>query len=276
VYFGLALLFMVVGQSFGYAEDAPVSFPKFRHVDIGAAAPQDPVSGTVKLLADADFAPFSFKNGNGALTGISVEIAQAACAELSLTCEIIPLPFTDLLPALSRKDGDAIITGMRNTPDILQNANMTRPYFFSFGRFVARTGTPFENPDARSLAGRRLGFVKATSHQVFLEKYYERSALTPFDSEPALFEALRTGKLDVAFTDSLHASFWIKGQASRGCCKSLGAGFIDRNTFTRGLSFLVRNDRENLREGFDFALDRLEEKNLSSKIFARYLPDSPF
>jgi polar amino acid transport system substrate-binding protein len=270
------LLFMVVSQGTYASDEIPSVFPRFRHVDVGAAAPQDPVSGQVKLLADVDFAPFSFKNGNGAMIGLSVEMAQAACAELRLTCVIIPTPFADLLPALNRGEGDAIITGLRNTREILQNANMTRPYFFSFGRFIARIGTPFEAPDARSLAGRRVGFVKGTSHQAFLEKYYERSALTTFDNEAAVFEALRTGKLDVAFTDSLHASFWLKGQSSRACCKTLGAGFVDRSTFTRGLSFLVRSDRENLRESFDFALDKLEEKNLSAKIFAHYLPDSPF
>jgi polar amino acid transport system substrate-binding protein len=276
MYFNLVILCMVANPNLSFAEGSITVFPRFRHVDAGAAAPQDPVSGPVKLLADSDFAPFSFRNSEGALIGLSVEMAQAACTEMRITCEIVPLPFTDLLPALKRGEGDAIITGLRNSPETLQDANMTRPYFFSFGRFIARIGTPFESPDVRNLAGRRLGFVRGTSHQAFLEKYYERSALTPFDSEATLFESLRTGKLDVAFTDSLHALFWINGQTSRACCKALGAGFIDRNTFTRGLSFLVRSDRENLRESLDFALDKLEDKNLSAKIFARYLPDSPF
>ena len=68
-----------------------------------------------------------------------------------------------------------------------------------------RVGMPFETPDIRSLAGRRIGFVKGTAHQAFLEKYYERSALTPFATEAELFESLRTGKLDAVFTDSLRA-----------------------------------------------------------------------
>jgi polar amino acid transport system substrate-binding protein len=270
------ILALVVFSGVSFADETPKDFPKFRHIDGGAAPPLDPVTGEVKLLTDVDFAPFSFKNGNSAMVGLSVEIAQAACAELRLNCVIVPTPFAELLPALNRGEGDAIITGLRNSPEILKNANMTRPYFFSFGRFVTRIGTPFETPDVRSLAGRRVGFVKGTSHQAFLEKYYERSALTPFENEEAAFEALRTGQLDVAFTDALHASFWLKGQASRGCCKVLGSGFVDRTTFTRGLTFLVRSDRENLRESLDYALDKLEEKNLSSKIFSRYLPESPF
>lgn len=276
VYLYLTILLMVAGVSHGFAQDVKPQFPKFRHVDAGAAPPTEAVTGEVKLLADVDFAPFSFKNAGGAMAGVSIEIAQAACAEMRLKCTITALPFAELLPALARGDGDAIITGVRTNAAVLERASMTRPYFFSFGRFITRIGTPFETPDVRSLAGRRVGFVKGSSHQVFLEKYYDRSALTPFETEASMLEALRTGGLDVAFTDAMRASFWIKGTASRACCAPLGAGFMDRSTFSRGLTFLVRQDRQSLREAFDFALDKLEDKQLTSKILAHYLPDSPF
>jgi polar amino acid transport system substrate-binding protein len=270
----LILLSLVVATTKSFAED--LGYPKFRHVDVGAAAPLESPKGVIKLLADADFAPFSFKNNNGEVKGISIEIAQSACAELRLQCEIITLPFAELLPALIRGDGAAIITGVRTNAAVLEHASMTRPYFFSSGRFIARVGTPFATPDVISLTRGRIGLIKGTSHQAFLEKYYSHSTLIAFPSEAEMFEALRTGKVDVAFTDSMRASFWLKGTSSRNCCINLGAGFIDRTTFSRGLTFLVRQDQKNLRETFDFALDRLEEKEVTSKIFARYLPDSAF
>jgi polar amino acid transport system substrate-binding protein len=152
----------------------------------------------------------------------------------------------------------------------------TRPYFFSSARFVTRTGMPFSQPDVKALAGRRVGYVKGTSHAAFLEKYYERAALTPFNDENALLESLRTAAIDAAFTDSMHVSFWLKGSNARGCCVMLGESFVDRTSFSKSMSMLVSLDKPNLREALDYALDRLEEKNISAKIFARYLPDSPF
>lgn len=281
VYFSVVALALVATFSIPLAQTPQpgvplVAFPKFRHVDAGAAAPADAINTTIKLLADNDFAPYSFKNADGAMVGISVDIASAACAEMRLKCKIVYLPFAELLPALIKGEGDAVITGVRITPSILQHASMTRPYFFSFGRFVTRLGTSFATPDVRTLAGRRLGVMKGSSHQAFLQKYFDRSALTGFDSETAMFEAVRTGAVDAVFTDAVRASFWIKGSASKACCTTLGAGFVDRSTFSRGLSVLVNDTKQNLRETFDFALDRLEEKEISSKILARYLSDSPF
>lgn len=273
VYCCAEILVAVALLSAAFAQD---NIPQFRHVDAGAMVPVDTVNGEIKLLTDDDFAPFSFKNADGSVTGLAVEMAQASCAELRLKCVILAKPFSELLPALNSNEGDAIISGLRTTKEVMQQATMTRPYFFSRGQFIARLGTPFESPDIRTLAGRRLGFVKGTSHQAFLEKYYDRAALTPFDSEAALFENLRTGGLDVAFADSLHGQFWLKGSNARGCCATLGAGFIDRETFSRGLTFVMRRDHEVLRQNFDYALDRLQTNGTSTKIFAHYFPDFVF
>ncbi len=249
---------------------------QFRHVDIGAIAPLESIKNPVKLLTDIDFAPFSFENPDKTLSGIAVDLAVAACTELKLTCQVSAKPFADLLPALKNHEGEAIITGMRLSSDILKIASATRPYYFSSARFITRTGMPFTQPDARALAGRRIGYVKGTTHAAFLGKYYERSALTPFNDENALLESLRAATIDAAFTDSLHASFWLKGTNAQKCCITLGESFIDRQSFSRSMSFIISNDQSNLREAFDYALDRLQEKGTTAKIFQRYIPESLF
>lgn len=275
VYFWTVLQLLIAVCGGGEAQAEDTVYPKFRHIDSGAVAPLDTISGPIKLLTDEDFAPFSYKNAEGKIVGLSVEMAFQACAEAHLECEVKAIPFSDLVPSLIRGDGDAVISGIRLTPKMLEKTILTRPYYFSTSRFITRIGMPFESPDIRTMAGRRIGFVSGTSHQAFLEHYYDRSALTPFPTESEMFESLRTGMLDAAFTDSVHAEFWLKGTASRQCCTSLGQRFIDRPTFTRGLSFLIRQDHETLREYFDFGLDRVSENGETEKIIARYLPALP-
>ena len=264
----LLVVFFMVSPVFG--------FGRYRHIDSATLAPTENLVGPIKLLVDKDFAPFSFQKSDLSMTGISVDLALAACAEIKVTCELVPKHFAELLPALEKGEGQAIVSGLKLTPTVLHNAIMTRPYFFSTAQFLTRIGTSYTAPDIKTLAGRRVGFVKGSSHAAFLQKYFERSALTGFDDEAAMFEQLRVGAVDAVFTDTMHIAFWMKGSASRGCCVTLGEGFIDRQTFSRGLSFVVRGDQPNLREGFDFALDRLEDKGITAKTFARYLPAGAF
>jgi polar amino acid transport system substrate-binding protein len=258
------------------AADSAATQMQFRHVDIGAVAPLEAIKGPVKLLTDFDFPPFSFESPDKSMNGIAVDLALAACSELKLTCQIIPKSFSALLPALKNHEGEAIISGVRLSADIMKIASATRPYYFSSARFLTRNGMPFTEPDMAALAGRRIGYVKGTSHAAFLGKYYERSALTPFNDENALLESLRTATIDAAFTDSLHAAFWLKGTNAQKCCVNLGKSFIDRQTFSRSLGFVISNSQPNLREAFDYALDRLQEKGITAKIFERYIPESQF
>ncbi len=261
------------------AQDAPeapaveqVPIPRFRAIDADAPHASKLPVPTVRLLAEPDFAPWSFTLEDGSLAGVSVDLARSACAEAGLTCEIIPTPFTSLLPAMQKGEGDAIITGLRLTSDLMTQTALTRPYFRAMGRFMIRRGTQIPAADPRALAGRRIGVVQDTAHEAFLKSHYGKSQLVPETSEAAMYEALRTGALDVAFGDSLRMSFWMNSDGARKCCSGLGGAVVDAETFSRPLVYVVRQDKAAIRDRLDEALDALEENGTTASVFARYLP----
>ncbi len=266
---------VVVCATFASASE-PYPFPHFRHIDRAVDVSGPAGVSVLTLLADEDFAPFSFKTVDGKLTGVSVQMALAACADLKITCQVKAMPYSQLLTALSEKQGDLIVGGPILKASDAAKFQHTRPYFYSMSNFIGRTGTGLLKTDAKSLAGRRLGFIKGSEQDVFLKKNYDRSVLVDFASEAALFEALRTGSLDVAFADSIHAGFWMHGSAARNCCVALGAPYVDRSGFSHALSFIVAADRVSLRDDFDNALDHLQDKGISNKIFSTFLTSLPF
>ena len=267
----LASALFAVDAAFAQDAAAP-GFPLFRHIDTVAKSPTGFAQRNIRLLTDRDFPPFSYETPDGKTAGVSVDLALAACTELKANCTVVAKPFSELLPALLNNEGDAIVSGLRIDATVLKKAAMTRPYFWSLGRFAVRVGSQLRGSDVRSLAGKRIGFVKDTSHGAWLEKYFSRSTLTPFPSEADMNEALRTGALDVSFGDGLRLIYWLAGSSSRGCCKPLGGAFVDRQFFSRNLAFLTRRDDQETAKAFDFALDRLQENEASAKIFMRYLP----
>jgi polar amino acid transport system substrate-binding protein len=261
----------VLSSHVACAEDV-LTIPGFRHVD-PVAKLQPPAAGeTLVLLADQDFAPWSFVSEDGNLAGISVDLARAACAKAGLTCSVEPSAFTALQPALQKQDVAAVVTGLRLDTSALNEVLVTRPYFQSLGRFVVRAGSPLAAPDTRTLAGRRVAFVANTAHALFVETYYPRSALMPFATPQEMLEAVRTGQVDAAFGDSIQLSYWVKGGASRACCAFLGKSFLHRESFSRSLFFTVAKNQKQLRDRLDDALDKLEGDGTTAKIFARYLP----
>jgi polar amino acid transport system substrate-binding protein len=265
-------LVLVESVPVGAQEVAAPGLPLFRHIDGAAKSPSAIAQRNIRLLTDRDFPPFSYETPEGKTAGVSVDLALAACMELKAICVVIAKPFNELLPSLINNEGDVIVSGLRIDAALLKKATMTRPYFWSLGRFAVRVGSQLRGSDIRNLAGKRIGYVANSSHGAWLEKYYSRSTLTAFPNETEMNEALRTGALDVSFGDGLRLIYWLAGSASRGCCKPLDGAFVDRQFFSRNLSFLTRRDDQDMVKAFDYALDRLQEKGISAKVFARYLP----
>ncbi|MEO9167692.1 MAG: transporter substrate-binding domain-containing protein [Aestuariivirga sp.] len=245
-------------------------------MDKTQAKPEVALPSKIILLADDDFAPFSFKSIDGKSAGISIQLALSSCALLKITCDVKLLPYASLMQALASKQGDVIVGGPSATSLSGQALRTTRPYYLSFSRFIKRVGVNFAGTDAKSLAGRRLGVVKGTAQEEFLKKNFGRSSLITFDNTASLFETLRTGGVDLAFADSTLSAFWLKGENARGCCATFGGAFMDRATITRSLVMVMRQQDANLQSAFDYALDQLQENGSTAKVFQTYLPESPF
>ncbi len=247
-------------------------FPHYRGNAVSTLKTSDVQGLRVRLLSDANFPPFSFQDANGLQKGIAVELARSACQSLKVTCEIRLLPFDKLLPALEHNEGDIIVSGLRTSAELAAKADMTRAFYVSSGRFVILKNSKLGDASTTTLAGRNLGYVKNSTHGLFIEKYYSRSALKPFDNTGEMLEALRTDALDAAFGDTLQIGFWLNGSASAECCTELGKPFMDRETFSRNLVFVLPKDRQSLRQAFDQALDLLEDDGTTAAIFNRYAP----
>lgn len=259
------------------AEDVGTyKLPLFRTPVAPSAAVELPPATKLRLLADGDFAPFSFATTTGEAAGLAVDLALASCETLKIACEIVLLPLDQLLPALAEGKGDAIIAGPRITESVLETATATRPYFRTLARFAVQSGSPVATSSVANLSRKRIGAVKGTAHAAWLSTYYKSAELLLFDSEREAQEALRTGAADALFGDGLRTIYWVKGSASRGCCKLLDGAYVDRDYFTRNLRFLFPAARADLRAAFDVALDRLQDNGNTLKIFQRYVPLSPW
>ena len=272
VYLLLFTLFMGVSNEVLAEGVVFANLPLFRHIDGVAKPPQTAITRSIRLLMDRDFPPFTYESAEGKASGVSVDLALAACAELKLTCTVVIKKFEELMPALLDNEGDVIVSGIKIDEAVLKKTAMTRPYFWSLARFAVGMNSQVRSSDVRSLAGKRVGFVSNTSHAAWLEKYYSRSTLTGFATEAEMYEALRNGAVEVAFGDDLRMVYWLTGSASRGCCKTLERAYVDRNFFSRNLAFLARREDKGIIQALDFALDRLQENGTSGQIFSRYLP----
>lgn len=272
------MCFLLFTQSeIASSQDAQPAYnpPLFRSVE-DAPRPNLPENLPVKLVADADFAPYSFVSNTSSPAGLAVELAIAACERARLRCTLEARPYAEILGTLQRGEADVAVTGPRLDPDTLREAEMTRPYFRIMARFAVTNASTLKSPDPETLSGSRIGVVGNTVHSRWLETYYGGSYIQPYESLAAAGAALKAGEVDAIFGDNLQTIYWVAGDGAEQCCKLLGGAYSDFDYFSRNLAFLVRPGRPELRAAFDYGLDQAQGSGATARIIRTYVPLSPW
>ncbi len=228
----------------------------------------------LRFLTSVDFPPFNFMDQNGKLSGFNVDLAREICAELEISdrCQIQALPFANLKDALAASQGDAVIAGLAVGSELRGQFAFSRPYLMLPARFARNLKAPITGENAASLADRPVGVVKETAHAAMLSTYFPKVKAIPFDSKEALLAALKDGKVDAVFADSLQLSFWVSSQASEKCCALFDGPYMSQEFLGEGMTIMLRQKDEVLRSAFDHALADLSRSGRLQEIYLRYFP----
>lgn len=254
----------------------PGQLPHYRHIDPSAPAPDLKAWPIIRFATVGDFPPFSFTDKSGALTGFNIAIASTLCRVLRVECRFGVSTFEGARKDVEEGRADVLLTGLSENSTSGQSLSFTRPYFRFSARFAVRRATPMSKADPRTLAGKRIGVITGTAHEVFLLKYFSRSKIRGFSTSKEANEALRTGVVDALFDDAVKLMFWLNGSASRGCCRFTGDAYVDPAGFSRPLSMAVKAGNKPLLVLLDHGLDRLQISGRFEKIFSQYFPASPW
>ena len=95
--------------------------------------PQPAAKTTLVVGVSADYAPFEFMypdaGGNMVYGGIDISVAQYVADEMGLTMQVENMSFDNLLASLDKGDFDIVLSAMEATPDRLENADFSDPYY---------------------------------------------------------------------------------------------------------------------------------------------------
>ncbi len=253
-------------------EPPPADVPRFRHVDAGLAAMTLKRFPRIRFLVTSNFPPFVYRTGRGRLTGYAMGVANALCAEARVKCDFIEVPWDRLQGALRNGVGDVILAGPRLTAENAESMGFTRPYLRALGAFAVRREGLIQEPTGRAMAGRRIGVVKDTVHAAWLRRKFGQSRIHQYGDFRKAAEALRAGRVDALFGDWVQLGFWVRGSASKGCCRMLPGWFPARDFTWNDTVMAVKRGNRALRRVLDRYLDVLDGEGRLALMAMRFLP----
>lgn len=232
----------------------------------------------LRFLTTVDFPPFNMLDTNGQLVGFHVELARDICRQLSLdaVCQIQALPWDELVPALENGEGEAIIAGLAPTVELREKLAFSRPYLKFPARFVVVRSAPLSEPIYRSLAGKRVGVVRGSTHEAMLRALFSNAQPVVFPRFEAMVENLQEGEIDAAFSDGMRLAFWLDADEQDDCCAFAGGPYLVSEYTGQGLTIAVSLDNADLAKAMDAALREIDAGGRFAELYLRYFPVSFF
>ena len=153
----------------------------------------------------ADYAPFEFMypddSGEMVYGGIDVSVAKYIADEMGLTLQVENMGFDYLLPSLDKGDFDIVLAAMEATPERLENADFSDPYYTDVPpAILVKADKADQYKTLADLNGKSVGAQTATTK---LDMVNEMEGVTPvaLQSVLDLVNELVYDKVDAILVD---------------------------------------------------------------------------
>lgn len=163
----------------------------------------------LRIGTEGAYAPFNYTNADGSLGGFDVELAQALCADMQVTCEIIAQDWDGIIPGLKAGKYDAIVAAMSITPERAEQVSFTEPYFSNTLVFLAKKDSSFDPSNASDIDDNLIAAQRSTISSQWLEDAYPKANMKLYDTLSNAFLDLGAGRVNAMISDKVPALQWL-------------------------------------------------------------------
>lgn len=232
--------------------------------------------GTANVMADlrfgmdsAPYPPFSETSSSGDMIGWEVEIGAALCAAMGETCEIVPVAWDGIIPALLAKKIDAIVGSMSITEERMKAISFSDKYYNTPAAIVAAKSSDMDGTP-ESVKGKLIGVQVSTTHQNYTQAHYESmaSGVKTYQDFNEHNQDLVAGRVDAVVGDGLAFADFLASDA--GQAFEIKASLSDEKIFGPGVGAGIRKEDAELVEKFNAAIKQIREDGTYEEISKKY------
>jgi putative lysine/arginine/ornithine/histidine/octopine transport system substrate-binding protein len=170
---------------------------------------------TLKIGSEGAYPPFNTKDTAGNVVGFDIDIAQALCAEMKVTCTVVTQDWDGMIPALVGKKFDFVAASMSITEERQKVVNFTDPYYSNKLQFVAKKGVEMAvTPEA--MKSKIIGAQRATIAAEWIEKNIGAGTnVKLYDTQENAWLDLEAGRTDAVLADGFLAYDWLQSPTGK-------------------------------------------------------------
>ena len=181
--------------------------------------------GVLRVATEPYFAPFEFIDpeqlDQRQYVGADMKLAALIAEKMGVELEIVPLEFTQVLPALTENQCDLTVSAIAFTPSRASGYAMSKGYYFpetsASTTFVIREEDREKITSLEDLADKTIIAQSSSLQEALASKHIiNYKEFRRVSSVQAVYEAVRKGRADAGVVDMETASNYIRNNADAG------------------------------------------------------------
>jgi L-cystine transport system substrate-binding protein len=176
-----------------------------------AAPPQVVTVGT-----EGVYAPFTFTDEKGQLTGYDVEVVRELAKRVGLEVKFLPTPWDGMFLGLEAKKFDVIANQIAKNPEREKKYLFSDDYLVSGAQIIVRADRSGAFGGLGSLAGLRVGTGVGSNYSKLLEEWNAKGAGQPIEIKyydgnlTTVLQDIVARRIDATVNDRLTAGYNVK------------------------------------------------------------------
>ncbi|EGH41481.1 amino acid ABC transporter periplasmic amino acid-binding protein, partial [Pseudomonas syringae pv. pisi str. 1704B] len=160
----------------------------------------------LRFGVDPSYAPFESKAADGSLVGFDIDLGNAICKELKVTCKWVESDFDGMIPGLKARKFDGVISSMTVTPAREKVIDFSNELFSGPTSLVFKKGAGF-TADPASLKGKTVGYEQGTIQEAYAKAVLDKAGISTkaYANQDQVYSDLTSGRLDASIQDMLQA-----------------------------------------------------------------------
>lgn len=222
----------------------------------------------LRIATEGTYAPWSYVDEQGKLTGWDVDIANALCEKMKVKCEVVAQEWDGIIPGLNAKKYDMIVASMTVTEKRKQQVAFSKKYKNTTSQFVAEKGT-FPDTSPEALKGKRIGVQRGSSQDAFLTDNYKESEIVRYDKTTDPEMDLIAGRIDLMIANRVTSMVGFLTRPDAANYGLVGKEYSG-GVLGEGNAIALRKDDTELLDQVNAALDEIFKDGTYDKITAKY------
>ncbi|OBQ77188.1 MULTISPECIES: transporter substrate-binding domain-containing protein [unclassified Mesorhizobium] len=237
----------------------------------GVAAMGVAKADQVKIgVAAEPYPPFTSPDATGKWVGWEIDFIDAVCAEEKLDCVITPVAWDGIIPALTTKKIDLIVSSMSITEERKKTIDFSDKYYNTPTAIIGPKDQKFgATPD--DLKGKVIGVQVSTVHAVYAKKHFTGAQeIKEYQTQDEANNDLAAGRLDAVQADSIALGEFLKTDQGKACCDLKGMVAPDDEVLGPGVGAGVRKEDTALKEKINAGIKAIRANGKYDEISKKY------